>query len=506
MCWLAIGLAGCEVGPDYHVPLADLAAFHNAAAVDARQAPPAPSLGDWWTGFHDPTLSRIVERALAQNLDLAASLARVQQARAAAQAAGAQLLPTADFVPQATAIRQSLNSQIGEIGKNLPRYNRDVRLYDVGAAASWEIDLFGGLRRGTEAAEAEAQAAEAERAGTRISVAADAADAYFQIRGDQARLQVAQRQIDVDAHLLDLVRLQRSRGVATDREVAQAEALLQQAQTTIPVLRIDLEAQLNRLDVLMGAQPGTYAKELGAETEIPAIPGIPGADQPLDVLRRRPDIIAAERQVAAASARIGVALADYYPKISLSGLLGFESLSTNHLFTAASFQPAATGALRWRLFDFGKVDAEVASARGADAEALARYRQTVLHAAEDVENAFTGLTQTEARAEKLEGEVASLTKARDLSQQSYASGVIPLTDVLDADRQLLAAQDDLARNRADAARAAVTCYRALGGGWSAPAGAGLQGGRGDSPKGKFWLGRRGRCRPVSGTMFDTGNR
>jgi outer membrane protein TolC len=189
------------------------------------------------------------------------------------------------------------------------------------------------------------------------------------------------------------------------------------------------------------------------------------------LLRRRQDIIAAEREVAAASARIGVAIADYYPKISLSGLLGFESGTGQNLFKTESFQPIATGALRWRLFDFGKVDAEVASARGADAEALARYRLAVLRAAEDVENAFIGLVQTEIRTQELSNEVSSLTRARDLSQQSYVAGVIPLTDALDADRQLLLAQDDLAQNQADAARAAVHAYRALGGGWSPAASA-----------------------------------
>jgi NodT family efflux transporter outer membrane factor (OMF) lipoprotein len=460
----ALTLGGCAVGPDYHRPVDGLADFHASKAVLARAAPPDAPLDQWWAGFHDPALTRIIQRALAQNLDLAASLARVRQARAAAQEAGAQLLPTVDFDPQASVLHQSLESPIGAIGRHLPGYARDQRLYDVGAAASWEIDLFGGLRRGSEAAHAEAQAAEAAGYGTRISVAADAADAYFQLRGDQARLAVAQRQVQTDTHLLDLVHLRRASGIGNDRETAQAEALLEQARTTIPPLRIDQEAQLNRLDVLMGAQPGTYAAELAVASDIPGIPAIP-ATGPLDMLRRRPDIIAAERQVAAANARIGVALAEYYPKISISGLLGFESLSTSKLFSAAAFQPAATGALRWRLFDFGKVDAEVASSRGRDAEALAQYRATVLHAAEDVENAFTGLVQTEQRTTTLRAEVASLARARDLSQQSYSAGAIALTDVLDADRQLLSAQDDLARNRADAAREAVRSYRALGGGW-----------------------------------------
>lgn len=465
-CALTLGLAACAVGPDYRSPTPDLRDFQNAAAVSALPATTPSRLDEWWLGFNDPILTRIVQRALEQNLDLAASLARVTQARAAANAAGARLLPTADLDAQAAALHQSLESPIGEIAKNLPGYSRDQRLYDVGAEASWEIDLFGGLRRATQAARAEAQAAEAERLGTRVSVSADSADAYFQVRGDQARLVVAERQVEVDSNLLDLVRLRRTRGVASDREVAQAEALLQQARTTIPLLRADLGAELNRLDVLMAVQPGTYAQELSPPGDIPAIPEIPRNEQPLDVLRRRPDVIAAEREVAAATARIGVALSDYYPKISLSGVLGFESLNSNQLFSSRTFQPAGSGALRWRLFDFGKVGAEVAAARGADAEALARYRQSVLRAAEDVEDAFIALVQTELRLHELQGEVSSLTHARDLSQQSYVAGVIPLTDVLDADRQLLAASDDLAHTKADAARAAVRAFRALGGGWS----------------------------------------
>jgi NodT family efflux transporter outer membrane factor (OMF) lipoprotein len=463
---MALFLAACEVGPDYQRPTATLGPFHNAAAVDARAATPAPPLDTWWNGFRDPVLDNLIQRALAQNLDLSASMARVQEANAAAQSATAQLLPTIDATGQASVQHQSLNSPLGQIAETLPGYNRNQRDYDVGAAASWEIDLAGGLRRGEEAARAEAQAAEADAVGTRITVAADVADAYFQVRGDQSRIALVEDQIGVDAHLLDLVRQRRGRGLANDRELSQAEAVLQQAQAALPPLRIALEAQLNRLDVLLGAQPGTYAAELRTPRSVPAVPAIPNAAQPTDFLRRRPDIIAAERRLEASNARIGVALSDYYPKLSLSGLLGFESVSANHLLTAASFQPQAASAIRWRIFDFGKIDAEVKQAHGASAEALAQYRQTVLRAAEDVENAFITLTQTETRTSQLQAEVASLKRSRDLSQQAYAAGAIPLTDVLDADRQLLSTRDDLALNQADAERAAVRSFRALGGGWS----------------------------------------
>jgi len=463
---IALSIAGCAVGPDYRKPSTTLQPFHSSAAPKARRASAsAPALAQWWLGFDDPELTRIAQQALNRNLDLAAAIARVEQARAVAREAGAQLLPTADVTAQAARIHQSLQSPIGSIARNLPGFTRDQSQYDVGTAASWEIDLFGGLRRGAQAARAEAQAAEAVQLGTRITVVADAADAYLQVRGDQARIALAEKQVSTDEHLLDLVERRFRAGLATDREEAQAQALLSEARASLQPLAIDLEAQLNRLDVLMGAQPGTYAAELSSRQEIPLPPAIPSDVTPADVLRRRPDVIAAERRLAASNARIGEAIAEYYPKISISGLLGFESLSTGQLFKAATFQPEAVAGLRWRLFDFGKIDAEVAGAKGANCEALALYRQSILHAAEDVEDAFTALVQLQAHGEELKREVAALKRARDSSQGAYAAGVIPLTDVLDADRQLLSAQDQLALTRANTDQAAVQSFRAMGGGW-----------------------------------------
>ncbi len=463
---LGVGLAGCAVGPTYQPPATKLAAFHNAPAAEARSAPVAPPLDRWWTGFNDPILNRLIDRALAENLDLAGALARVDQARAATEAATAQLLPALDASGQQAAQHQSLNSPLGEIGQTLPGYKRDQRLYDAGVAASWEIDLAGGLRRGRNAAEDERQAASAEAVGTRISVAAEVADAYFQIRGDQARIAAVQGQIDVDAHTLELVQQLHDRGLTNDRALFQTQAVLKQAQAALPPLNIALEVQLNRLDVLLGAQPGTYATEMAAVHEVPSAPALPDAGTPTDFLRRRPDVIAAERRLAAANENIGVAISDYYPKLSLSGLLGAESPTGDQLFKGRSAQSQVAGGFRWRIFDFGRVDAEVKSARGARAAAFAAYRQTVLHAAEDVEDAFVTLTQTETLTAQLQDEVDALQHARDLSQQAYAAGAIPLTDVLDANRQLLVAQDQLAQNRADTARAAVRSFRALGGGWA----------------------------------------
>jgi len=464
---LALSLEACAVGPNYTAPATTLAPFHNAAAVStAAPTAQAPALDAWWTGFDDPMLVTIVQRALAQNLDLSAALARVQQARAAAAGAGADLLPTLDVNGGASWSHASLQSPSAIVAKGSPAFNRDGHEYTLGPAASWEIDLFGGLRRGAAAATAEAQAAEADGVGTRITVAADAADAYLQIRGYQSRLAVALDQVGTDERLLGLVKERYAAGAATGREIAQAEALLRAARASVPLLRIALERQLNRLDVLMGVQPGVYAQELGARADIPSVPAIPGDQTPVDVLRRRPDVIAAERRLKASNERIGAAISDYYPKVSLSGALGYDTVNGSRLFKKDAFGAVGGVGVRWRLFDFGKVDAEVKIAKGGNAEALALYRQSVLRASEDVENALVGFTQSQVRVDEVRGQVEALTKARDLSQHAYVAGEIPLTDVLDADRELLAARDAFSAERADAARAAVAVYRAFGGGWS----------------------------------------
>jgi hydrophobe/amphiphile efflux-1 (HAE1) family protein/NodT family efflux transporter outer membrane factor (OMF) lipoprotein len=467
---LSVFLQGCSVGPKYKAPPppgAELAPFHNKLDVPNSRYTPAPSLDEWWNGFKDPMLVTIVQRALSQNLDLAASLERVNQSRAVAAGAEARLFPIGELDAFATTEHQSLEGNLGTISRDVPAFRRNIHEYTVGPTASWELDVAGGIRHNAAAARDEVQAAEANRIGTRIIIAADAADAYLQVRGYQARIAIAKSQIETDEHLLKLVQNRYEAGAATKREIEQSQALLQQARSTLPPLRLTLEKQLNRLDVLMGAQPGTYAHGLDTVTPVPSIPSIAN-QEPTDVLRRRPDIIAAERRLAASNERIGVALAEYYPKISLAGMLGFDSLNSGSLFTSGGFQPAAVAGLRWRLFDFGRVNAEVKQTRGINAEELLNYRQAVLKAAEDVENALASLSETEAYSVEVQAEVQSLTRARDLSQDAYRAGSITLTDVLDADRQLLTAQDQLAANRADAARAAVGVFRSFGGGWQPP--------------------------------------
>jgi NodT family efflux transporter outer membrane factor (OMF) lipoprotein len=456
----AMAASGCvTVGPNYTEP-----ALALKPMGPVQKASGGASLDAWWTRFNDPELDRMVARVREQNLDLAAAMARVTQARAAAQAAGAKRLPSGELGVQVDAEHQSLRSPIGQLASQQPGYNRDENLYDEGIGASWETDLFGGLRRGEEAAGAEAQAAQATHAGTRTMVTADAVDAYVQIRGDQERLRLAQQQVDVDTHLLALIRQRNRFGASSDREVDRAQAVVEQARATIPSLQIALQAQLNRLDVLMGAQPGTYAPELDVPRPIPAMPAVDVGVGPEQLLRHRPDVVAAERRLAASNARIGVAMADYYPHVSLGALLGFESLGRDDLISAASFQPQLMGGLRWRLFDFGRVDAEVNSAKGAYAEALAMCRQSALRATEEVADALISQSQYARQSDALDAEVVSLRSANASSERAYEAGSVSLTDVLDTEQQLLTAQDEAVNARVNVLRSTIFFYRAIGAG------------------------------------------
>jgi NodT family efflux transporter outer membrane factor (OMF) lipoprotein len=458
-------LAGCAVGPDFQEPKIALASrYMSARVVDTRTDD-----GTWWQGFHDPILAGLVDKAVASNTDLAGALARIDQSRAVARGADASLLPSADGTGDATAVRQSLDSPIGAVS-HIVGLPRDYNEYAVGVQASWELDVFGGLRRGSEAARAELIASEADAGAIAVSVAAETADAYLTLRGLQARLAITEDQERTEQGLVDVVRQRFNEGLAPERELNRAEAELESVRAGAAPLRAAIGAQLNRLDVLVGEQPGANRALLIGARAIPVAPRPAGSATPVDLLRRRPDIVAAEGRVAASNARIGVAIADYYPHVSLAGLVGSASTATSNLLTAGAVQASGGAAIRWRLFDFGRVDAEVAQAKGRDAEALAAWRGAALRAAEDVETALVRLVEAHAERASLVRQIALLKQAREETRRAYAGGVAALIDVFDADRQELAASDRLATVKANEARAAVAAYRALGGGWqiSAP--------------------------------------
>lgn len=451
-------LAGCAVGPDYHPPAVTLAPTFQSGPIAAE------THADWWTAFGDERLDRLVALALAQNLDVEAAAARVRQARAVVGGADAALLPAATLGASAERDRQSLDTPVGVVTQEL-KLPRDYDLYQFGAQAGWEIDLFGGLRRQREAARAEARAAAADADAVRLAVAAETVDAYLQLRGLQARLDITARQLADERELLDLTRQRAEQGVASDRELNRIAGEAQDLDAALAPLRAAIAGQINRLDVLTGREAGLDPDQLSSPAAIPSAPDPSGDNEPARLMRRRPDVRAAELRVTAANARIGQALAEYYPHLSLSGAAGWAAFSGAALFTPGAAQTVGLAGLRWRLFDFGRVDAEVKAARGREAETLAEYRGAVLRATEEVETALSRLAESRTEIAAREQAVASLTRSRDQARAAYENGVVALIDVLDADRALLDASQRLALARTEADRASVAAVRALGGGW-----------------------------------------
>jgi len=459
--------AGCMVGPDYKQPDAPMAAHYiSRSGSHGESSTSTYSIDQWWEGFGDPLMSTLVTKALEQNLELAQAQARVAQARATLGSATAALIPSASVNGEAARSHQSIETPLGKVLNSTPGYNRYGSSYELNLQASWEVDLFGGLRRDREAALAQYEASEAGAIATRLAIAAQTADIYITVRGLQARLYIAEGQVKNQKALLSKVDLLNRKGLAADYEVRQTEGELSQVEATIPVLHASLEASLNALDVILGSTPGTHRSEMSAASQIPKPPQLSNIGEPAELLRRRPDLIAAERRLNSANAQIGSAISEYYPKFSLGALIGSASTSDGTLFSGGASQSSAFFGLRWRLFDFGRINAEISLAKGREAEALASYRQSVLAASEDVETALSALINRQAQAQSLSRGEASLGQARRSSFASYQKGAASLINVLNADQQLLRASDSRAVAETEAARAAVATYLALGGGWS----------------------------------------
>ena len=456
--------------PSQRALVADVTAstFDAAPAVAARStAAAAPDISRWWTGFQDPVLTELVDKALAQNLDLAAAGARVDQARAAARAAGAQLLPIGQANAQAARARSSLESPSGKLFSHFPGYQRTGNLYDLNFGAVWEIDLFGRLRNNAKAASADAAAAEAGRAGVRLTIAAETADAYLQVRGLQQRLAAMRAVCAALDGVETLTAQKRAVGAASDIDLQQARAQAAQARSAIPFLETGLEAQENRLDVLVGQRPGWSKARLSNAAAIPAPPAFdPGA--PVSLLRRRPDVLAAEKQLIAADARVGSALADRWPTISLSALFGAEATQTSRLSSGgAQLLQGAAGA-NWRAFNFGLTDAQIKAARGRRAEALANWKAAVLEALAESEDAMTSLVKREDQLRALDVALDADRRTQGAVDQAYQTGAASRIDALLAKAQALSAEGAEIEARQETSRAAVASFRALGGGWSAP--------------------------------------
>jgi multidrug efflux system outer membrane protein len=470
-CWNVVAvpalltgmLAGCTVGPDYVAPKTAMPAAY-AEQADVTAAAPSVANDAWWKNFGDPALDRLDDEALQSAPDLAVAEARVREARALRGVAGAAQYPEVDAGAGYTRTHGSANVPVGVPPGGLgPGINGN--LWQAGFDASWEIDVFGGTRRSIEAANASYQAAVEERGDVVLTLLAEIARNYIELRGAQRRLAVAQGNLAIQKDALTLTRSQFDAGLASRLDVLRAQAQVSDTQAALPEFETDERAAIYRIGALVGRPPEDLLAELDAPGPIPS----PVADVPIglpsDLLKRRPDVRAAERRLAAANARIGVAQADLYPHFSLTGVAGLESLDASNFLTAPSRYFSIGPSITWLIFDAGKVRFTIRAQQARTDQAAAAYQRTVLDSLRDVETALVSYGQSRIRRERLAAETAADRDAVGVATALYRQGLTDFLSVLDAERSLYTADDKLAQTERDTDLALVTLYKSLGGGW-----------------------------------------
>jgi outer membrane protein, multidrug efflux system len=416
----------------------------------------------WWRGFQDNTLNQLVDQALANNHDLRVATARLREARALRSETTFDRYPT--VTSQASYTRQRLSEAVTPAGGD-----RDIELYDAGFDASWELDFFGRVRRSIEASSAAVGAAEASRQDVMVSLLAEVARNYFELRGTQNQLAVAQRNAENQRQTLDLTIALLEGGRGTELDTSRAEAQLTSTLASIPPLETAVKQAIYRLGVLIGQQPTALELELSAPLPLPMLPTLVALGRPDDLLRRRPDIRVTERNLAAATADVGVATADLFPRVTFTGSVAVQTGSFLGFGKGGSDTFVLGPSIFWAAFDLGRVRARIRAADARTEAALAQYEQRVLVALEETENALVDFTRQQARRDLLQASAQASEKAVHLARQRYQFGVADFLTVLDAERTLLEAQDRLAESETRTATALVAVYKALGGGWeSAP--------------------------------------
>ncbi|MEY2168997.1 MULTISPECIES: efflux transporter outer membrane subunit [unclassified Rhodanobacter] len=452
----ALALAGCvSVGPNYHKPATPTPQLQG---LETARESSAQFQAQWWKQFGDPTLDALIQRAAANNLDLRIAVARLAESRALLGGAKSQYLPDI----QAGASYTRSREQTPGLG---PQRNT-VTAYQAGFDASWEIDVFGGVRRSVEAAHADLGASEAALADAQVSLFAEVARNYFDLRGTQQRQDIARRDIANQQDTLKLIRTRAEVGTASDQDVASAAAQLSATEAQLPLLDMQAHADGYRLAVLLGEQPGALDVDVSPQTFKPIDAVLPiGAAG--DVLARRPDVRIAEREYAAATARIGVAKADFFPHLSLGGFLGFLAGRSNDFGSPSTRAWSITPSITWNGLNVQRVRSELHAAEARADAAQANYQRTVLEAIEDVDNAVVGYNLQHDRVEKLMAQVQQSRRAAELAKVRYEQGATGYLELLDAERVQLAADDALAQAQAAIDTRAVALYKALGGGWQA---------------------------------------
>ena len=476
-----LALGACAVGPDFQRPKAETPSAWSAAsspATPSRADPRATAEAAWWTGFGDPELTSLIGRAAAANLDLQQAALRISQARAQKDVAAAQGLPSLNGDASWTGQRLSestptgkLFTQVGKVpglpagaGISIPNpYGQ----YQLGFDASWEIDLFGRVRRGVEAAKANVEAAAWDQRGAQVSLFGEVARAYVDLRGAQAKREVTRQTIATLNQLLDLARQRRGAGLSSDIDVARAAAQVSAAEAALPLLEGQIAADINQLSRLLDLQPGALAAELSAAKAVPPVPPTVPVGLPADLARRRPDILGAEARLHAAVAQQGVAIADLYPRLTLSASGGAQSQDLAHLLDWASRFGVIEPQVQLPVFDAGRRRANVRLQDARARDAALDYAKTVLGALHEVDDALTVYDAEQRRRASLDATVAQNRTAVDLAMDRYRSGVGDFLSVLDAQRAEQQNQLQQADSTTSVSTDLVALYKALGGGWDA---------------------------------------
>lgn len=450
--------SACAVGPDYVRPDPPLPSGWQTDPPGFAVTPGA-EVGRWWDAFDDAELSSLVERATAANKDLVLAAARVAEAQAQYRATRSAEFPSIDSDAGVDYERSSVNA--------LFPGGEDATVWGLGVSASWEVDIFGRVRRSVESSEASFEATDEERRAVLVAVIAQVASAYVDLRTTQRRLDVARQNLASQGKIVELTRIRFEGGIASSLDVAQAESIYANTRTFIPPLEAAIARATNRLSVLLGENPGPLASELVTPAPIPEPPAAMTVALPVDMVRQRPDVRAAERQLAAQTARIGVATADLYPRLTLLGTFGFDATDFKDLFQGPSRSYSVGPAVRWNVFDAGRIRALISAEEARTTQALASYEQTILTSLEEVENALVTYARLRDQREASIDAIRAATTSLDLATALYKDGLADFQNVLDAQRTLLTYQDQLARVDGDSVQSLVQLYRALGGGWTA---------------------------------------
>ncbi|MCC6661869.1 MAG: efflux transporter outer membrane subunit [Phycisphaerales bacterium] len=459
-----LALAGCTVGPD-HVPPRTQAPTQWPEPLEAGLNAETPDLREWWRNFNDPMLDTLVGRALEGSLDLREAAARVREARAIRGVTAADRLPAVDAGGSGSYTRSSENTFGGQGGGP----GEESEFYEVGFDATWELDVFGRVRRAVEAADADIGSAVESRRDARVVLVSEVARNYAEYRSAQARLEIARRNVTSQQDTYTLAQDRLRAGLSGELDSAQSLAQLEETRSRIPVLLTTLKKTAFRLDVLLAQPPGTLMPELEAGAPVPPAPDTIPVGVPAELLRRRPDIRRAERNLAAATARIGVATADLYPRFTLGGSFGLESDHFADLFdTDSRTWSVGPLAVRWPVFDAGRIRSNIRVMEARQEQALIAYERSVLNAYEEVAGALVAYARVREQRESLARAVDAGQRAVELARDLWSRGLTDFLNVLNSQRALYQLQDQLALSDAEATTSLVALYKALGGGWEPP--------------------------------------